>query len=226
MQGVEKGTDAMNRTDLRELYLPALVGLAILNGCLVTILTAGASVHLYRAQALQSAIERAGGHASWSDSWLTFICGLRHQTRAGMKTLAWRGVLPTIHEVKIFDRELSDDELEFLGTLTSLKRLELQCNTASDAVLATISRLPNLEYLRIRGKNFTAEGMLKLRALPALEQVEFDGRLCSPIELAVLEMEIPGLTAWNPSPVTNGQVSQGRQIAGPVTIELQAPLLL
>ena len=98
-----------------------------------------------------------------------------------------------ISSVRILDGDASDEQLGFLGQLSALETLELSSNLATDKTLQMISELPNIRYLTLIGNKFSVVGLLRLRALEHLEQIRINIQQYSPIELAVLKAELPGV---------------------------------
>ncbi len=99
--------------------------------------------------------------------------------------------------VKIQQGHPSDEQLHFLKNLREVRAFELRSNRATDKTLELISRLPNLRYLTLVGNNFSIMGLLKLRDAPCLTLIRVDTQQYSPIELAVLQQELPGVQVLN-----------------------------
>lgn len=94
---------------------------------------------------------------------------------------------------------LDDDSLRFLPSLTTVERLEICSDQATDMAIAKIASMPNLKQLTIEGLQFTAKGMLQLReANPTLE-IEANSGHFSSIEWAVLVAEL-GVVKQNAQP--------------------------
>lgn len=98
-----------------------------------------------------------------------------------------------IATVRILEGDATDEQLRFLERMDTLETLEISSNLATDATLAAISKLPRIRYLSLVGNKFSAVGLLKLRALEHLEQIRLNLQQYSPIELAVLRAEFPGV---------------------------------
>jgi hypothetical protein len=110
---------------------------------------------------------------------------------------------PAVSAVSLENPSLDDRQLRVLSGLTSVESLELRSEVATDATLARISRLPNLQHLVIRGKQFTARGMLKLRQARSLRDIETDTHGFTPAEYAVLVAELGRVRQFESHPAAD-----------------------
>ncbi len=95
--------------------------------------------------------------------------------------------------VKIDRGHPDDEQLQVVKNLREVRALKLRSDRATDKALEMISQLPNLRYLTLIGNNFSIMGLLKLRDAPCLMLLRVDAQRYSPIELAVLQQEMPGV---------------------------------
>jgi hypothetical protein len=99
-----------------------------------------------------------------------------------------------IAEVRICKGDLNDQHLDMLATLNQVHALELRSDEATDETLKTISRMPKLKTLTLDGRQFSIFGLLQLRESKVLRTLYLDKQRLTPIELAVLEAELPQVT--------------------------------
>lgn len=97
----------------------------------------------------------------------------------------------------------SDAQLRFLSGLKELRTLKLVSDNATDATLASLCALPELRCLRVAGEQFSIHGLLSLRGAPELRELTVNQGAYSPVELAVLEAELPGVTLHQRQPRAN-----------------------
>ncbi len=163
-------------------------------GCLVVLLVAALlGIRIYRIETTRSALIRFGAEYKWQHERID--PALPKSTRTRRLMARWLGN-PTVSGfslVRIDRGNLSDRELSFLSSLREVEILELHSDEATDQTLGVISRLPNLRYLNLAGKKFSVMGLLQLRRARRLRQLQFDAIELSPIELAVLIAELPGV---------------------------------
>jgi hypothetical protein len=95
--------------------------------------------------------------------------------------------------VKLHKPDLEDGDLEFLSGLRQLKTLELQSDRATDQTLNLISKLPDLRYLALAGNQFSIFGLLQLRNMQNLRELDLDTTRLTPIELATLRSALAGV---------------------------------
>jgi hypothetical protein len=120
----------------------------------------------------------ARGEVSASESWLQRVTKL---IRCDFDSIVLRS------------NSLRDGDLTFLAEMKSLETLELRSQIATNRTLGLISRLPNLRHLTLSGEQFTINGYLALRHASSLRSLKIREDVLSPLELAVLKEELPGI---------------------------------
>ncbi|MEM1136517.1 MAG: c-type cytochrome domain-containing protein [Bacteroidota bacterium] len=73
--------------------------------------------------------------------------------------------------LNLAETELTDDQLETVGSFPHLMRLRLERNPITDKGLEKISSLAYLEYLNLYGTNVTDEGLQHIAKLPKLKKL-------------------------------------------------------
>ena len=96
-----------------------------------------------------------------------------------------------LKSLRLDEMNSTDQQLEFLSELDGLEELELLSDRATDRTISQISSLPNLKRLKLGGRQFTVNGLLKLRDSKTLEALIFETPRLSDIEEAVVMAELP-----------------------------------
>lgn len=149
---------------------------------------------VWRVDATAQALQAAGATYAWR--YQTFDSSeFERPDRFQQRLAGWIGnaAASDLTLVKIQDGDLDDEQLAFLSNLDEVRSLELQSHRATDLTLDVISKLPNLRYLTLVGKNFSIMGLLQLRNMESLQMLRFDPSHLSAIELALLKSELPGV---------------------------------
>lgn len=120
--------------------------------------------------------------------------------------------------VSIDQPTATDQDLSFLGQLTELRTLRLASDEATNATILAVSRLPNLRYLQLFGDQFSIHGLLHLRSAQSLRELTIEKDAFTPIEMAVLHAELPGVVVSErtpPSgPTTDTEQENGYAVPG------------
>ena len=75
-------------------------------------------------------------------------------------------------ELKLFEADITNQDLAYVAELTSVERLHLADNPITDKGLEHLSSMPNLWSLRICDAEITDEGVKHLKRFPALKNLE------------------------------------------------------
>ena len=90
--------------------------------------------------------------------------------------LSWEAQLAAVKsgeadQIEVTKQAIGDEELKQLAGLDSLRELLLDKGTMTSAGLASLTRLPKLEHVRIRGARIDDEGFRLICAMPALKRI-------------------------------------------------------
>ncbi|HBE69516.1 MAG TPA: hypothetical protein DDW52_15330 [Planctomycetaceae bacterium] len=192
-------------------WLSRLVqGAAAIGGLAACVIAFGMVHHRIRMEDVRSHLNALGAEAHWEHQ--TFSRKNPKNTAKKAQTqiasVFGNSTVSSYSIVKIDHPSACDEQLAFLSKLTELKRLQLHSDSASDATLKVISRLPNLRILRLFGSRFSIHGLLNLREAPRLEELTIQTGLLTPIEMALLKSELPGVKV-------NQRQKSGQQPAQP-----------
>lgn len=150
--------------------------------------------HVYRVSSAAKSLEELDADYVWlHQRYEGHFLEERNGIRKGLVRVLGNRVASDVAEVRISNGNPNDLQLDFLAYLPQLRSLELQSAVATDRTLAVISQLPNLRYLKLVGPKFTVMGLLQLRNAPKLQKLYFDREQFTPIEMAVLQAELPGV---------------------------------
>ena len=154
-----------------------------------------------------------------SDVGLDHICKLRALRRLTIVTgqlkeasLSRLDVLPHLEDVAILGPPISDADVQEISQVRKLKRLSLMhCFELTDNGISHLTNLENLEQLRIWSPLVSADGYLRLAALPKLTRLELGD--------ADRQMQIL-VGRLGPSKLTVSNVS-GRDVYRSIVSEIQ-----
>ena len=173
----------------------ALIAMGMLLG--LSILAA----RTYRIEATHTELQRIQAEYKWQHQSYERKMRKTPQVRCHRMLAEWLGnSLVSDFSVVRIDGPLNDGQLRFLHNLRAVRVLELHSDLATDATLTMLSKLPHLQHLTIIGNRFTVKGLLQLRESASLDRIRFGGSNFSPIELAVIESEIPATPITEPTP--------------------------
>lgn len=192
---VDEQTLAIESERLYSLLSRIVQGAAAIGGLAACVIAFGMVRNRIRMEDVRSHLSALGAEAHWDHQ--TFNRENPDDTgkkaKAQIASIFGDSTVSAYSIVKIDHPTACDDQLTFLSKLTELKRLHLRSDSASDATLKVVSRLPNLRFLRLFGSRFSIHGLLKLRESPRLEELTIQSGLLSPIEMALLKSELPGV---------------------------------
>jgi len=73
--------------------------------------------------------------------------------------------------LNVSNNELTDNELDFLSSMSNLEKLRLEKNPITDKIIDQLAGLKHLEALNLNETNLTEAGIQKLKQLPGLKRV-------------------------------------------------------
>ena len=109
--------------------------------------------------------------------------------------------LPRLNDLRLNMRQLTDDGIRPVATLTQLRRLDLCCSQITDHALPYLAGLRQLRTLDLYSTQVTDEGLEHLRGLKNLEQVKLRGtnvthQGAARLQAALPNCEILGVEGW------------------------------
>ena len=149
----------------------------------------------------------AGGNSNGpiSDEGLRYVSRLRHLEELDIAGggitatgIAYLAEIPCLKRFHLLSDSLNDDVLTNIATMRSLAELHLSDGRAlTDTALSHLSKMENLESLKIRGA-FTDEGLRYLERLKKLQSVTVTTtKHVTPGAIASLKRNLPNLRALN-----------------------------
>ncbi|GAB5402174.1 MAG: hypothetical protein Aurels2KO_04050 [Aureliella sp.] len=185
--------------------LACFVGLAL--GCLVYQLIH----HKARVEYARYHLDKLNASHLWQHETFSRVDKSDRQRKKTMRTLAnvfGDSTVSGFSVVGIDQPDATDQDLGFLSQLRELRTLRLTSNKATNATICAVSQLPNLRYLQLLGEQFSIHGLLQLRSAKNLRELTIEKDAFTPIELAVLHAELPGVTV-------NERAAPAKQSAAP-----------
>jgi hypothetical protein len=90
--------------------------------------------------------------------------------------LSWEAQLAAVKNgetdrIEITEQPVGDEQLKQLAGLNALRELLIDKGRMSSASLVSLSKLPKLEHIRIRGARIDDEGFRLICAIPALKRI-------------------------------------------------------
>jgi len=99
--------------------------------------------------------------------------------------------LKSIEELQLDYTALHDKDLEILENFSNLKSLWLYDNEISDPGVAWISKVGSLEFVSLRLKSVSANGLMKLLRIPSLKEVQINGSMFESAEIDAIRQQYP-----------------------------------
>ncbi len=106
--------------------------------------------------------------------------------------------LPMLNELEINSIDCTERHMEAIGRL-NLRKFALYNSGLNDALIKHLSKLTQLEYLKISDGQISDEGLMELRNLKLLRDMDVRQTQVTPAGIAAFQKEVPGckfLTNW------------------------------
>jgi len=98
-----------------------------------------------------------------------------HAPHAGAGETRILSDLPRLKDLRLNMRQLTDDGIRPVATLTQLRRLDLWCSQITDEALPHLAGLRQLRTLDLYSTQVTDEGLKHLHGLKSLEELKLRG---------------------------------------------------
>ena len=127
--------------------------------------------------------------------------------------------LPTLTDLRLNMRQLPDEGIRPVATLTQLRRLDLWCSQITDHALSHLAGLHQLQTLDLYSTQVTDEGLRHLQGLRNLKQLKLRRTNVTCQGAATLQKELPnceilGVDGW-PKPVAPPRSGKAGHRDGP-----------